>query len=264
MAELASRGTIRIGVKYDIPNLGWLRPGDHQPAGFDVDLGRIVAERLGVEPEFVPVTSENRIPMLERGEVDLVVATMTIKDDRAERIDFSYPYLLTHQRLLVRKGSPVTSVDALDGYRGTVCVVRGSSPSETIVELAPHAESVEVRDHFQCLEMLEQGRADAFTTDEVILQSMRERIPTMLQLVGSPLTIEPYGMGIQKGHPEFVDFVNEVIREAKANGQWQKAYNRWIRPVMGQRPMPAADGQRFRILYGSPSQAVAPPVPAHG
>lgn len=263
MAGLAAKGTIRIGVKYDIPSFGWLRPGDQQPTGFDVAMGQLVADRLGVKAEFVRVDSDSRIPMLERGDVDLVVATMTINDERAKQIDFSYPYLLAHQRLLVRKGSPITGVEALDAHHGVVCSVQGSSPARTIKQFAPHAQFKEAHDHSQCLERLEQGRADAVTTDDVILESLRLRNPTLLQVVGKQLTLEPYGMGVQKGHPEFVDFVNEVIREAKADGPWQEYYDHWIRPVMGNTRTPTPDGQRFTILHQASTQAVAPASP-HG
>jgi glutamate transport system substrate-binding protein len=264
MAELAARGTIRIGVKYDIPSFGWMRPGAQQPDGFDVAMGQMVADRLGLKPQFVRVDSDNRIPMLEHGQVDLVVATMTINDERARQIDFSYPYLLAHQRLLVRKGSQIGSVADLDARHGIVCGVAGSSPAKTIKDFAPHARVVTAHDHSECVEKLEQGKADAVTTDDVILEAMRQRNPTLLEVVGEPLTLEPYGMGVQKGHPEFVDLVNEVIREAKADGRWRGAYDQWVRPVIGDTHTPTPDGQRFTILYHPPSQAAAPGVPAHG
>jgi polar amino acid transport system substrate-binding protein len=111
---------------------------------------------------------------------------------------------------------------------------------------------VKVVDHSQCLERLEQGRVDAVTTDDVILEALRGRNPTSLQVVGEPLTIEPYGMGVQKGHPEFVDFVNETIREVKADGGWQRLYDQWIRPILGSAPEPTPDGQQFEILRPLP------------
>jgi polar amino acid transport system substrate-binding protein len=108
------------------------------------------------------------------------------------------------------------------------------------------------RDYSQCLAKLEQGKVDAITTDDVILEALRSRNPTFLQVVGQPLTVEPYGMGVAKGHPEFVDFVNETIRQVKADGRWQRLYDRWIRPVMGTAQKPIPDGQRFELLVQPP------------
>ncbi|HEY8201307.1 MAG TPA: glutamate ABC transporter substrate-binding protein [Actinomycetota bacterium] len=252
MAGLVSKGTIHIGVKFDQPNLGYLNPGSHQLEGFDVAMGEIIADRLGVRPQFVQVNSGNRIPLLKEGKVDLVIATMTISESRAKEIDFSYPYLQAHQRLLVRMGSPVTGVDALNARRASVCSVEGSIPSNTIRQLAPDARLTLERDYSQCLEQLEQGKVDAITTDDTILEALRSRNPTFLQVVGEPLTIEPYGMGVAKGHPEFVDFVNETIREVKADGRWQRLYDHWIRPVMGAAHKPIPDGQRFELLVQPP------------
>jgi glutamate transport system substrate-binding protein len=253
MAGLVAKGSINIGVKYDIPHLGYLSPSSHQLEGFDVAMGRIIAERLGVQPHFVRVESSNRISLLKEGKVDLLIATMTINEARAREIDFSYPYLQAHQRLLVRTGSPVTSVDALEAHRANVCSVRGSSPSTTIRLLAPDAHFTETGDHSECMEKLEQGRVDAMTTDDVILEALRSRNPTFLQVVGEPLTIEPYGMGVAKGHPEFVDFVNETIRQVKADGRWQALYNQWIRPVIGSPEKPIPDSQRFKLLVQPPA-----------
>jgi glutamate transport system substrate-binding protein len=250
MAGLVSKGSIRIGVKYDIPSFGYLNPGTHEIEGFDVAMGRIIAKRLGVQPDFVRVDSNNRLQLLEQGRVDLLIATMTINDARAKEIDFSYPYLQAHQRLLVRTGSSITDVDALDAHRAGVCSVEGSSPSSTIRELAPDARFTLAGDHSECLEQLEQGKVEAVTTDDVILEALRRRNPTFLQVVGEPLTIEPYGMGVAKGHPEFVDFVNETIREVKADGRWQALYDQWIRPVTGSPQKPIPDGQRFELLRG--------------
>ena len=91
MAAIQDEGTITIGVKYDVPPFGFNNPQSGEVEGFDVDLGKLIAEKLGVEAEFIEAISDNRIPFLQDGTADLILSTMTITTDRDADIDFSTP-----------------------------------------------------------------------------------------------------------------------------------------------------------------------------
>ncbi|HZC12458.1 MAG TPA: transporter substrate-binding domain-containing protein, partial [Thermoleophilaceae bacterium] len=101
MGKIQNRGEIRIGVKFDVPPFGFKNPQSGDVEGFDVDMGKIVAEELGVEPRFVEAISDNRIPFLQQGEVELILSTMTINQERDTEIEFSEPYYIARGRILV-------------------------------------------------------------------------------------------------------------------------------------------------------------------
>ena len=109
---IKARGVLRVGVKYDSPPFGALDPRTSQVTGFDIDLARAIAKTiLGDENkvQLVQVTSVNRIPQLENGNIDLIIATMTITQDRLKQIDFSNVYYVAGESLLVKKSSPIDS-----------------------------------------------------------------------------------------------------------------------------------------------------------
>src|SRR5918992_736168 len=115
MAELQDEGEITIGVKYDVPPFGLNNPQTGEVEGFDVDLGKYIAEELGVEAEFREATSDNRIPLLVDGTIDLILSTMTITEERDLEIDFSEPYYIANGDVLVPDDSDITGIDDLDG-----------------------------------------------------------------------------------------------------------------------------------------------------
>ena len=101
MAEWQEEGSVTIGVKFDVPPFGFENPQSGEVEGFDVDMGNYIADKLGVEAEFIEAISDNRIPFLEDGTADLILSTMTITTDRDTEIDFSRPYYIAQGRILV-------------------------------------------------------------------------------------------------------------------------------------------------------------------
>jgi glutamate transport system substrate-binding protein len=235
MARLQEEGTIRIGVKYDVPPFGFRNPQTDQVEGFDVDLGNAVADALGVEPEFVEAISDNRIPFITDGTVDLVLSTMTINEERALEIGFTDPYFIAHGRILVPEDSDIQGIDDLAG--NSVCTAIGSTYQETLREQAPDADLRLVDTYSECLELLQNGAVDAISTDDVILTGMIIQDDS-LKLVGEELTVEPYGGGFKRGDEEFGAFLNEVIAEYKADGRWQNAYDEWLGQHTGEDQTP--------------------------
>jgi glutamate transport system substrate-binding protein len=225
MGKIQERGEITIGVKFDVPPFGFENPQSGEVEGFDVDMGRIIAEELGVEPEFVEAISDNRIPFLERGTVDLILSTMTINQERDMEIDFSEPYYIARGRILVPGDSDIQGVDDLAG--NSVCTALGSTYEETLREQAPDAELRLVDLYSECLELLQNGAVDAISTDDVILTGMIIQDDT-LKMVGDELTTEPYGAGIKDGDREFQQFVSETLEAAQEDGRWDEIYQRWV------------------------------------
>jgi glutamate transport system substrate-binding protein len=226
MGRIQEAGEIKIGVKYDVPPFGFQNPDSGDIEGFDVDLGQAIADKLGVEANFVEAISDNRIPFLQDGTVDLVLSTMTINAERDQEIDFSEPYYIAEGRILVPQDSDITGVDSLAGKR--VCTALGSTYEETLKEQAPDADLRLVDSYSECLELIQNGAVDAVSTDDVILTGMIIQDDTLQMVDAEPLTTEPYGAGIKDGDAEFKEFVDGVLDEYKSGGGWAEAYEKWV------------------------------------
>lgn len=233
MAKLVEKGEIVIGVKYDVPPFGFVKPGEDEPQGFDVDLGTRIAEELGVRPVFREAISDNRIPFLQNGEVDLILSTMTITTDRDAEIDFSRPYYIAHQRVLVPEGSDIGGLEDLGGKK--VCTVVGSTGEATLKEKAKDAKRTTVDSYSECLELLQNGAVDAEISDDVILAGQVIQDDS-LELVGDFLTDEPYGVGIPDGQTDMQEFVDGVIEETFEDGTWDDLYQEWVGQYTGEEP----------------------------
>ena len=220
MAALADAGSITIGTKFDQPLFGLVGP-DGIPEGFDVEIGMIIAEALGISADginWVETISSNREAFIETGQVDIVVATYTINDDRKERVAFAGPYYEAGQSILtLTSNTDIQGPDDLAGKR--VCTVSGSTPEGTLLEQYPEAQVVPFGTYSECLEPLRNGQVDAVSTDNVILAGFAAENEDM-EVRGEPFTEEPYGIGLARDDDEFRDWINDVLEEIFADGRW--------------------------------------------
>jgi ABC-type amino acid transport substrate-binding protein len=236
MARLQEKGEIRIGVKYDVPPFGFKNPNSGAIEGFDIDFGKAVADKLGAKPKFVEAISDNRIPFIQDGTVDLVLSTMTINEERAQEIGFTDPYFIAHGRILTKKGSDIKGVDDLAGKR--VCTALGSTYEETLKTQAPKADLKLVDTYSECMELIQNGAVDAISTDDVILTGMIIQDDSLQLVEGDELTVEPYGGGFKKGDAKFTEFLNGVLEDYKSDGRWQTAYDKWLGQHTGEKQEP--------------------------
>jgi glutamate transport system substrate-binding protein len=234
MAEWQEEGSVTIGVKFDVPPFGFENPQSGEVEGFDVDMGNYIADRLGVEPEFIEAISDNRIPFLEDGTADLILSTMTITTDRDAEIDFSRPYYVAQGRILVPEGSDIQGIDDL-GEGTTVCTALGSTYEGTLSDQAPDAKLDLVDSYSECFEKIQNGSVDAVSTDDVILTGMVIQDDS-LQLVGDPLTTEPYGVGVAEGETDAAEFLSETVEMAFEDGTWDEMYEEWVGQHTGEDP----------------------------
>ena len=235
LGKIQEKGEITIGVKYDVPPFGFENPQSNEVEGFDVDLGKAVAEKLGVEPKFIEAISDNRIPFLQDGTMDLILSTMTINAERVMEIDFSDPYYVASGRILTKTDSPIKGLADLAGKR--VCTALGSTYEETIREQAPDADLKLVDTYSECLELLQNKAIDAISTDDVILTGMIIQDDT-LEMVGDKLTTEPYGVGIKDGDKQMKTFVDDVLASVEEDGRWEETYQEWVGQYLNKEQAP--------------------------
>lgn len=228
MAALQEAGTIKIGVKYDQPGLGAISLDSEEPEGFDIEMGKLVAAKLGIateDIEFVETVSANRETFLQNGTVDIVIATYTINDERKGVVDFAGPYYVAGQDLLVAEDDDsIQGPDDLAGKR--VCAASGSTPIERIRQDYPAAEPVEFDTYTECVDQLLAGQIDAVSTDDIILAGYAAdpRYEGEFRVVGETFSEEPYGIGLARGDDDFRAFLNDVIEESYADGTWETAF----------------------------------------
>jgi glutamate transport system substrate-binding protein len=242
MAELSEAGSITIGTKFDQPLFGLVGP-DGNPVGFDVEIGKIIASELGIEEdgiEWVETISANREPFIEEGQVDIVVATYTINDERKKVVDFAGPYYVAGQTIMVLEtNTDINGPDDLAGKK--VCSAEGSTPAERIRTEYPEAELVPAGAYSECLEPLRNGQVDAVTTDNVILSGFVDQNPGEFKLVGETFSEEPYGVGLTRCDDEFRTFINDVLEESFEDGRWAEAWEATAGAVLETPEPPAVD-----------------------
>lgn len=218
--------SVRIGIKFDQPGLGF-REGSGDPTGFDVDVAKYVAGELGYaeqDIEWIQTPSANRENALEGGEVDMIFATYSITDERAQRVGFAGPYFVAGQDLLVREDdTEITGPDDLDGKN--LCSVTGSTSAQRIKdEYAQGVNLVEQGGYAECVTYLESGQVDAVTTDDIILAGLAATPENSgkFKVVGNAFTVERYGVGLPKDSDQ-CQAINDAITKMKDDGAWEEA-----------------------------------------
>jgi polar amino acid transport system substrate-binding protein len=238
MKKIQDKGKLVAGVDQNTFLFGFRNPTTNALEGFDIDRVREIAKAIfGDEKkvQFKVVTSAGRIDALKKGQVDVVVRTMTVNCARLQDINFSAIYYTAGQRLLVDKSSNVTSLDQLGGKK--VCAAKGSTSIKTIADHPANPIAVAVDNWSDCLIMLQQGQVDAMSTDDTILAGMVAQDPNV-KMAGPRFTQEPYGIGIPKQNEDMVRFVNGVLEQSVASGAWARSYDTWLGRTGEARPAP--------------------------
>jgi glutamate transport system substrate-binding protein len=223
MQELADSGKVVIGVKFDQPGIGFKGATDDAPKGFDPEIGKILAASLRIAPEDITwkeTISDNREPFLQSGEVDLVIASYSITDDRRKVVGQAGPYYVTGQQLLVKKGSDIKSVDDIKGKE--VCSVTGSTSLDNVEAKGAKPRGFDT--YSECVDQVLNGSVDSMTTDGAILLGYAAEHPDDLEVVGDPFSEERYGVGYSKKYPEMCQWITDTIKKAEDDGDWAKAF----------------------------------------
>lgn len=229
LAEIKERGKLVAGVKYDTKLFGLKDPGTGEVEGFDVDMAKVIAKKLlGDETklELKEVTSKTRMPMLNNGEIDLIIATMTITEERKKEVDFSDVYFKAGQSLLVKKGSPIRSIDDVTADT-KVLGVKGATSIKNIEDKVEGLRVQQYENYQEAFTALRAGQGEVLTTDNAILFGMAQQDPNY-EVVGGTFTDEPYGIAVKKGETGLVEAVNELLKEMKDSGEYAKLYEKWM------------------------------------
>ncbi|MDF5754303.1 transporter substrate-binding domain-containing protein [Spongiactinospora sp. TRM90649] len=235
---LTGKPVLKIGVKIDQPAIGEMvnnNPDDRR--GIDPDLAREIARRLNAEVEFHDVTSSSRETLLQRGQVDMVIASYSMNEPRRDKITFAGPYLVAGQDILVRASDP--SIDDIDDLKDKkVCGVKGSTSTQRVIDhFGAEWDTPEhmTRQHGYgvCVEELRAGRVDAVSTDNSILAGYIAKHPGELRLLRKPFSVEEYGIGLARNNVGDAERINTVLKQMIADKTWQAILDKNLKSEAG-------------------------------
>ncbi|WP_049574333.1 transporter substrate-binding domain-containing protein [Nonomuraea sp. SBT364] len=216
-----------IGVRPDLPLVGF-RKQDGSFEGYDVEVARYIARKLGKDVELLGVLADDRDDVLVDGRADLVVATFTISQDRKDTVLFAGPYHISYQDILVRPDEGgIGNVRDLAGRR--ICEVTGSNAAQRVVEERKVAAQVRpFKDYAACMVALKANEVDAITTNDVILAGLASRDGGGLRLVGTQFNEQRTGVGLHKGDVAGCEEVNRAITDMYQDGTAARLLKKWF------------------------------------
>jgi aspartate/glutamate/glutamine transport system substrate-binding protein len=246
MAKIQQRGKLIASGKTELPGIGYLNPQTNKNEGFGVDLAEDIALRIFGEPghmEWKSADPKTRIPMLQEGVADVNIETAFILPERKEQIDFADPYWASPTRIFVAKNNDtIKSKNDLNGK--IVSTSKGSSTEIAISKGDPNypkAELLLFDNNAATVEAVKTGRAAATTFDEAIGLSIMKNDPDSFKFVGENLDYNYYGIGLAKGHPEFVKFLNDWLADLRTTGKWKEIYKKNLPGDVPEPPAPPFD-----------------------
>ncbi len=230
LADIKKKGFFVLGLDDQFPPMGFREKGSNEIVGFDIDLAREVAKRLGVELKLKSVEWKGVILSLKKGDIDLIWNGMTITPERQKQITFSKAYLDNRQIIVIKKGSKVASKADLKGK--IVGLQLGSSSEKALSDDAATSKSLkEVKKYSNntlALLDLAAGRVDAVVVDEIVGRYYIAKKADQYDVIKDDFGHEEYGVGFRQEDVSFSDAVNKALSEMKKDGTGSKISKKWF------------------------------------
>ncbi len=229
LQTIKEKGKFVVGLDDNFPPMGF-RDEKGNIVGFDIDLAREVADRMGVEVEFKPVEWSGVILSLQNGTIDLIWNGLTITEERAKKIDFSKPYLDNRQIIVVKTDSEINDKNDLKGK--VVGLQMGSSSENALYSDEEVAESLEeVRpypNNTEALMDLKIGRTDAVVVDEILGRYYISKEAGAYRVLDEDFGSEIYGVGVRKEAGSFKAELDKILDEMKEDGTAAEISRKWF------------------------------------
>jgi polar amino acid transport system substrate-binding protein len=225
---------IKIAIPTDFPPYGFVGP-DLQPRGLDIDTANLIASKLNVKVELIPVTSANRIPYLQTKKADLVIATLGKNAEREKVIDFASAYSPFYQAVFAPKSLNVKTFADLSGK--TVAVTRGAMEDQELTKVAP--SNVDIRrfeDNNATVAAFVSGQTQMIATGASVAANVIQQNPQIGAEYKLLLKDSPNFIGVAKGEDALRLKVDEIISTAKKSGDLEKLSQKWLGRSMGNLP----------------------------
>ncbi len=236
LEKIDKSGVLLVGTRTGSPPFAYVNR-NNQWVGFSIDLVEkailpALAKKLNkqIKLEKKESAPQTRIPLLASNAVDLIAETMTDTQSRRDQVDFSLTFFVTGAQFLVKKGSPIKSIQSIAGKR--IAAQQGSTNAKIIRERVPNAKLLEFPDQPAAFQALAQGQVQAYTNDGIQLAGLRAKAPRPDEwaVVGEFFSYEPYGMAMRRNDSEFRQVVNVGLMDAISSGLYFQIYNKWFGP----------------------------------
>ena len=241
LAKIKASGTITMGVRDSSGALSYTL-GDGKYTGFHVEVcNRVIAnveKAVGrkLEVKYQPVTSQNRIPLVQNGTVDIECGSTTNNATRQKDVAFAVTTYVEEVRIAVKANSGITSIAQLKDK--SVATTTGTTSVQTLRKneraTGVNFEEVFGKDHADSFLLLESGRADAFVMDGQILAGniAKSKAPADYKIVGEILSVEPIAIMLRKDDPAFKKLADDTLKDLMKSGEIQKIYEKWfVQPI---------------------------------
>jgi polar amino acid transport system substrate-binding protein len=228
--EIKARGKLVVGVSDTTPPFSFRKPGEDTITGYDIDLVKGVAGRMGLGLVMVPVSSAERIPLLQQDKLDFVATSMTRTRERLRDIDFSYIYFVTPHAVIVKKSSGITSVRQLAGRKAASAST--STAGGNLKDAVPDVTIVYVRDYAVAFAALKEDSVDAFTTDETVLSAIvrQDGHPDEYLFLGDFAKSRDVGFALKKDEPGLRAAINQALLGIESSGEAARIWDAWFGP----------------------------------
>lgn len=228
LSRIEQKGKIVVGVRDDASPFGF-RDKNGVLVGYDIDLARILAQNIlgnSSAVEFVPVTASNRIMKLNSGEVDCLIATMSITNQRQQILDFSMPYYMAGQAILVRSTSKATSLRDFEGNK--LIIVYGSTSERNLRSNVPEVTVLGYKTYNDAYKALKSGKAEGIVADDTILLNFAFNDKSV-KLLPKRYSKEPYAIAFRKGEQSarLISKTNYVIENLQSTGKLNRLQEKW-------------------------------------
>lgn len=226
LSDIVSRKVLKVAVPQDFPPFGSVGT-DMQPRGYDIDMAKLIADKLKVKLELVPVSSANRVPYLQTKKVDLVISSLGKNPDREKVIDFSDAYAPFYNGVFAPADQKIASAADLAGK--SVGVTRGAIEDLELTKIAPaSAEIKRYEDNNGTISAFLSGQVTAIATGNVVAAAILERNPPKRPEVKFLIKNSPCYIGLDKGEPALMAKVNAIVADAKKDGSLNAIAKTWL------------------------------------
>lgn len=229
LSTIKARGELKCGVYSDVPPFSSPDVQTRQLVGMDVDLCHALAKQMGVKATLMPTSVEARIAVIATGRADVLIANLAYTKTRGQQIQFSDPYYVAKEMLLVKQANADKSLDDFKGKR--ISATKGTT-SEQSIHLKG-GKAVTFQDAASAFLALQQNKALGFVTNtmtgiKMISQAKKEGIE--LAMIKEPMALEPIGVGMKRDEPELLASVNASLKAMDDDGTIDKIWDVWIGP----------------------------------
>lgn len=225
---IKDKGSFILGLDASFPPMGF-KDDSGNIVGFDVDLAKEVASRMGVELELQPIDWAAKELELNNKNIDVIWNGMTITPERQESMLMSAPYMENKQIVVVLDGSDIQTLDDLKGK--DVAVQDGSSAQDALAsdgDLLSQINQIDFKDNVTALLDLKNGQVDALAVDSVVADYYTSKEPGTFRILDEALAPEQYGIGFRKGEQAFADAVQKALDDMKKDGTFEKISMEWF------------------------------------